>query len=262
VAPERRPDREIHAELLAHFRADPLFNDDDIQVRVRDGQVALTGSVDTAREKNWAREDAWIRGVRQVNVDELAIEPDLTLSTVQPQPAPVDSDIRHTLTRNYANDPRVASMNLNVSVEKGVVTLEGAVANLRARRAALRIARTTGGVVQVVDRLRLESGASREDGEIAGSIRAALRTSAALARNAIDVTVTNGRATLTGTVDSAYERWLVGDLAGRVAGVSELENNTEIRGAIGGGARTEYFPREGAASPWTTGETPPAAPER
>lgn len=258
VAPERRTDREIYNDLLAHYATDPLFNDDEIDVQVYDAIVGLSGHVDTAREKNWAREDAWVRGVRQVNANELGINHEPSLSTV-PKKAPTDTDIRRAILRAYAYDPRVASVNTRVTVEDGVVSLDGKVSNLRARRAALRIARNTGGVREVVDRLQVETGAAQSNAEIAGSIRAALRTSAALARNSIDVSVTDGRVVLAGAVDSPYEHWLAADLAERAAGVVDLDNRTRIKGAVGRAVSPEFFPRGGAATPWTFGRPPPVA---
>ena len=258
VAPERRTDREIYHDLLAHFATDPLFNDDEIKVLVHDGVVGLSGHVDTKREKNWAREDAWMRGVRQVNADELGIKHEPSLSAVQ-KTAPSDTDIRRAILRAYAYDPRVASVNTRVLVEEGVVSLDGKLANLRAKRAALRIAGNTGGVREVVDRLQVETGAAQSDAEIAGSIRAALRTSAALARNSIDVSVTDGRVVLGGTVDSPYERWLAADLAERTAGVVDVDNRTRIKGTVGRAVSPDLFPRGGAATPWTFGRPPSVA---
>lgn len=57
VAPWR-DDRDIRNELIRHFASSATFDDDEVAVEVTPGVVRLSGDVDSALKKNWAREEA------------------------------------------------------------------------------------------------------------------------------------------------------------------------------------------------------------
>lgn len=125
VNPEKRSDRDIHDDLVTHYAMSPIFNDDQIDVQVDDGVVALSGHVDSALEKNWAREEAWLRGVKRVNADLLGVRYTSSLSHAGRAPRLGDKDIRRAIVKAFVYDPRVASVNPEVAVTDGLVTLRG-----------------------------------------------------------------------------------------------------------------------------------------
>lgn len=248
-----RADESIREELARHFSVNPLFNDDEITVTVRNGAVTLSGEVDTALEKTWAREDAWVPGVRQVDNVQLRVNPP-RVGTSRVAPLPLrDEDIRQAIERALVYDPRVSSFGLEVSVRDGVATLRGSVANRKAHRTALELARHSGGVREVIDRVELRSERPRKDDAILADLIAALERSAALANNRIDLTVSGGRVTLRGDVDSGFERWLAEDLADRTAGVANVRNELSV-GNVPAPDDDEIayygYPKGGANIPW------------
>lgn len=257
VALVARDDLDIRDELVRHFATSATFNDDEIAVEVTRGVVRLFGEVDSALEKNWARDEAWIRGVQRVTADGLEVNPSLSLSHAGAAKPLTDDDIRQTIVKALVFDPRVASVDAEVGVADHVVTLRGVVSNRKAKQAAVQIARNTGGVTEVIDRLRVESDVPRSDVDIANAIRTALETSAALAGDELDVRVENGRVALSGAVDSHYDKWVASDLADRTRGVVEVDNQLAVRGAIAA-VSAYYYPRAGATTPW--GFAPPAEP--
>jgi len=258
VDPEKRTDREIHDDLLQHYASSPMFNDDHIDVQVHDGVVSLTGEVDRALERNWARADAWTRGVREVHADSLGVALEPLRSPTGRSRSITDGEIRAAIVKELAYDPRVASVNIEVTVERGAAPLRGTVGKGRAKRAAVEIARNTGGVAQVVDRLNVRSAKPIADPEIVSAVLQAIRTSAALQENAVTLTVHDGHVVLNGTVDSAYERWAAQDLAERTAGVADVENNLAVKGGSSRSAQSAYFyPRANADTPWVFSRAAP-----
>lgn len=251
VPREERSDREIHQQLVQHFQSSPVFNDDEIEVSVDYGVIQLSGHVDSALEKNWAQGDAWVRGARQVNADALEIRYTPALQDGKNLPILTDAAIRQAIVEGLIYDPRVGSLRIDVDVADGKVTLAGAVANRQAKQAAVQIARATGGVTDVVDRLEVRADHPRGDEAIAQDLQKALENSAALVDQEIQAEVEDGRARLTGTVESQYEKWVAGNLADRTAGVTDVRNDLLIAGA-GGVRDTAYyfFPDGSMYTPW------------
>lgn len=250
VTREQRSDREIVAELRQHFATSPLFNDDEIKVQVRDGVVHLAGRVDSALEKNWARDDAWVAGVWKVNIDRLDLERVPPVLEPAPTSPPTDEDIRQSIIKAFVHDPHVPSVSPEVIVKDSVVTLRGAVPNRRARQAAVQISRATGGVQDVIDELIVRSRKPQSDDEVESAIRAALTTSAALAANEINVQVENGRVELKGKVDSYYEKWVAEDLADRTPGVVALDNQIVVRGTRTVVPASIFYPQRADEGAW------------
>lgn len=116
-----------------------------------------------------------------------------------------------------------------MSVDEGVVTLSGAVDNLKAKRAAKLQALSVRRVKEVRDRIRVaESNTgvdARNDQTITEGVVSALKADSLVEVDEIDVEVTRGVARLTGEVDSWFERGAADDAAARVRGVREVDND-------------------------------------
>ena len=81
-----RSDPNISADLLMAFSVDPATDSREIDVAIRDGEVTLTGAVQSAGESALATRVAKsVRGVRSV-VNELRIEPRHSRSDAQIEP--------------------------------------------------------------------------------------------------------------------------------------------------------------------------------
>ncbi len=262
VTPQPRTDPEIHDALARHYATSPLFSGDHINVRVAQGVVTLSGEVASALEKDWARSDAWGAGVTGVDDAQLAVRRAPLLSRVQRETPLTDREVREDVLRAFAYDPRVMSTDVQVSVRQHVVTLAGAVPTLKAREEAVQVARNTGGVAKVIDRIAVKPPGARADSDVASDINVAFGTSASLAGSRLAASVHGGRASLTGVVRDAYQKWLAGDLAARTPGVVEVEDRIAIAGASGPPAQaTYYFSNARANTPWFRGPAagPPSA---
>lgn len=227
-----RPDGDIRNDIQEALRWDTLVDHGLIDVSVEDGEVSLTGTVGSAAEKSRAITDAWVANVTGVDAEMLNVE----LWARDPAMREgkytdlSDAAIRSALVQALARDPRVYSFNIRPEVEGGVVTLRGKVDNLKARRAAAEVARSTVGVYSVDNRIRVRTNAeaARSDEEIEADIRTALARDPFVDRFEITVDSIGGVAALAGTVDSYYEKSQADEVASRIDGVVTVDNNLMV----------------------------------
>ena len=226
-----RSDAEIEADVRGRLRWDARIDARNVQVSVRNGTVVLSGHVGSVSERVLAVNDAWVNGVRIVT-DRLRVVP--TPAAAQRRSAaaaPSDVDIRGAIVQAFALDPRVVSFNPVVTVRNGVVTLTGTVNDLQARNAAEADARNVNGVRFVNNYLKVRPTVARSDLAIAGDVGDALRRNAAVDAAEVMVSVRSGVVTLSGTVDSRFERQEALDATARVAGVVGVINNLVLPAA-------------------------------
>ena len=135
----------------------------------------------------------------------------------------------------------------------GIVTLEGEVADVAAKRLALQLAASVQGVSNVVDRLRVTPGERRGDGAVRDSAARLLLDQPELrgcslnvrsnekievlrrvsddAAGEIQLSVTDGVVVLEGTVISQSHRRFAGALAWWIPGRRDVVNALEVRPA-------------------------------
>jgi osmotically-inducible protein OsmY len=135
-----------------------------------------------------------------------------------------DQDITQTVEREFATDDGVAGHLIDVTTTEGVVTLSGSVDNVLAKDRAVEIAQAVKGVRSVIDKISVDPVA-RPDADIRSDILSALAADPATESWEITVQVENGRATLSGEVDSWQEKQLAATVAKGVRGVTGIENN-------------------------------------
>jgi len=105
-------------------------------------------------------------------------------------------------------EPGVHAEHIGVSVDHGVVTLQGSVTTLREKYLAEHTARDVRGVRAVADDVGIMRDGlnAQTDSELAANVANALEWDAALAGTAIKAVVRNGWVTLEGSVGWAYQR--------------------------------------------------------
>lgn len=121
---------------------------DGEDVPVRDRPYEHFGSQGYAMPDHVADEDA-SRGAVRVELGEPVAEP------VQPAALHVDERIRAEICERLARDVALAAGDLEVVVHHGEVAVSGTVSEEALRDRAVRIASSTRGVVDVVDRIRV-----------------------------------------------------------------------------------------------------------
>jgi osmotically-inducible protein OsmY len=225
-----RTDAEIMAEVQKALRWDALVDHALIDVEVNDGVVALSGVVGSASEKRRAEYNAWVTGVESVEAEKLNVERWARDEELRKDKYTVRSaeDIEGALKDALTYDPRVLSFNVTPEVSGSTVTLRGVVDNLKAKRAAEQVAKNTVGVTYVTNRLKVRPVEDLSDQEVAEDVRNALVRDPYVDRYEISVSVADGTAYLSGTVDSYFEKWQADDIVSRVNGVVTVRNNLDV----------------------------------
>ncbi len=154
--------------------------------------------------------------------------------------------------RRLAAEPRVdvARHAVALSFAEGVLTMEGELADVGAKKLALERAAAVPGVRHIVDRLRVQRARGMSDAEIrdhlcgalltepafkgctlrayAGRPRVAAPRETGVARCALEAAVEDGVVTLSGEVPSLTHKRLAGVLAWWVPGTRDVVNGLEV----------------------------------
>jgi osmotically-inducible protein OsmY len=224
-----RPDSEIREEIDRRLFWDALVTDYLIDVKVDDGKVTLNGTVGSTAERLQAHRDAWVAGVKSVDSTGLEVKWWGRKDNLREDRYALRSDdqIRQAVKDALLYDPRVSGFDIGVRVVNGRVTLFGTVDNLRAKRAAAIDARNTTGVWKVENLIKVRPGTPIDE-EIADNILDTFLMDPYVERYEIDVSVFDGEAYLTGTVDSYFEKAHADYLAAGIYGVTEVNNRLRV----------------------------------
>lgn len=133
----------------------------------------------------------------------------------------IDDDILNDVTNELFFDPKVDNASIAVTVNKGRVTLTGTVSSAREKREARKAAQRVLGVRSVDNQLQVRYSMRRTDQEIGSDIRSALLLDLVVPTS-VDVDVSDGLATLTGTARWQFQRDEAESIAANVAGVIDV----------------------------------------
>ena len=228
-----KTDEAIASAVRDTLHFNPRVRSSETLVQVHDGVVTLAGTVGTLRTKHDAEQDArHVVGVANVH----------NLLKVRPARLLPDEDICQSIAAALARDPYVGHRDFHVQVHGGQALLSGHVNTPFEVEQAGDVAAGVSGVVDVNNRLEVASPAADEfttsvrsenelhataptpDHALAERIRARYCWSASLHDQVVDVQVENGRATLTGTVDTWLDRKHAAQAA-HEAGAREVNNH-------------------------------------
>jgi osmotically-inducible protein OsmY len=225
--PRNRPDNEIKKDVEATIARDVYLTGLPIQVSVDKGIVSLKGDVGNPYQKERALEDAWIDGVISVRNEtkvnwweEEGVRRDVPELTAE--------QLRQAVRDELYQDLRIEDpYQIEASVRDGVVTLHGKVPTYHEKWVAERDIENVVGVWWVNNLLDVRTD-RRTDKAIAYDLKFELDTDYALAGQDIGTHVNNGIVTLSGSVNSAFERDHAVRVASDVLGVKEVVNNMRI----------------------------------
>ena len=224
-----RSDSEIAEEIRQLLRWDARFDDTFVTVEVREGNVALSGSVGSSYDLALASTLAWVPGTNAVDTTGLKVEAGLSDELERTAVPDIDdASVRQALEKALIRDPRVHGFDVAPVVENGVVTLTGEVDNLKAKRAAAEAARNTVGVARVMNLVEVRPTILRDDVELGAALLGALARDPLVQSSDISVDLEDGIATLSGTVNSPFEQMHAADVAARVRGVLEVRNDLSV----------------------------------
>lgn len=215
-----KTDSQLQQDVLAELKWEPLLREAEIGVSAKDGVVTLSGTVDGYSKKSEA-EDA-VKRVAGVK----AVVEKIMVKYAGNWAAKDDNDIATEIVNAFKWNWDVPSDKVAVRVEKGWVTLEGQVEWNFQRDNAQEAVRKLLGVMGVSNNITVKP---RTDDAIEKSdIESALKRNWSVADKDIRVSVSGHKATLTGTVDSWYEKDEAGRIAWNAPGVWNVGNELVV----------------------------------
>ena len=163
-----------------------------------------------------ARKDAvataeTVRGVRSI-VDRIEVDP----------PKMADDELRLDVVKALAIDPATDSYELDVAVHDGVVTIGGTVESLAEKELCLDVAAGVRGVRDVKNEITLLLQTQRPDDEILADVRRRVDMDVWTDAGPLEMDVSDGSVTVTGTVKSAAQKRRLA-MNAWVAGVRDVD---------------------------------------
>ena len=143
-----------------------------------------------------------------------------------------DATITAKVKLKLIEDPITKARKIDVDTVNGVVTLTGVVESEKEIKRAIEIARNVEGVKKVVNNLRIEKRGITSylsDKEITTKVKLKLIEDPDLKALSIDVDTVNGVVTLTGVVESEYQKKKAIEHAKSVSGVVKVIDNLQIK---------------------------------
>ncbi len=212
-------DHQIRHNVLDELDFEPSVNATNIGVGVHAGVVTLSGYVSSYAEKVAAERAARrVRGVRAI-AEEIQVRLPSDKKVADDQIAKRAVDILRWRIG-------VPADRIDVKVERGIVTLSGEVEWRYQREEADEAIHHLGGVVQVINLIRVTSAAQAF--EVKDKIEKALRRSAALDAAHITVETDGGKVVLHGKVHAWFERRLAEDAAWSAPGVTDVVDHIQV----------------------------------
>jgi len=194
-----RTDEALTKAIRDALRADPRVPEDRVTPAATAGTITLRGEVPSFQAKRAAEADARnIVGVARVRN---------LLRVKYPEPVP-DDTLATRIAEAFERDAFLDREDLIVDVSGGVARIYGQADTVWTRTHARDVASSVDGVVDVRMYAGVESTPppDKSDWEIAQDIEDQLFWSPFVDSDQVNVTVTQGIATLKGTVDSLMER--------------------------------------------------------
>ena len=144
-------DPAITAKVKTQLVKDTTIQGRKIDVDTVEGVVTLSGVVRTRAEADYAVKLAsMVSGVKRVT-DNLQVGFRSAGQLLD------DSVLSNKITAKFIGEPGIRSLNIDVDVYRGVVTLTGVVGSETEKKKAIDIAKVTTGTVRVVDNMTVKA---------------------------------------------------------------------------------------------------------
>ncbi|MFN3579492.1 MAG: BON domain-containing protein [Pseudomonas sp.] len=211
-----------------------------IDIDVAGGTATLTGEVESDVDRDLAEEVALgVDGIDSVD-NQLVVNADVERNTDDREMSSRFDNATTTATvkSKLLWNRNTEGMDINVSTENGVVTLDGTASSAEAKELAERLAENTDGVRNVNNNITVsaeDTTASRtqdaadgagdaiSDAWISSKVKSSFLFNRNLSGLDISVETNNGKVSLSGTVDSGAEKDLAEETARNIRGVTDVD---------------------------------------
>jgi hyperosmotically inducible periplasmic protein len=145
-----------------------------------------------------------------------------------------DATVTAKVKTALARDPATSAYKIEVESYRGDVQLNGFVETADMKSSATRVAKSVGGVKKVSNNLEVKSGDRSagevvDDGVVTAKVKAALISDPNVAAHEVNVQTHEGVVQLAGFVDTSSQKSKASEVARRVAGVKEVDNQLEVK---------------------------------
>lgn len=142
-----------------------------------------------------------------------------------------DKELQRDVLDELAWEPSVDAAEIGISVENGIVILNGVVKSLNEKWTAERVAQRVEGVRAVTDELviKLPGDSQYSDADIAQAAVNALDWNTSVPRNRVKVLVEHGQVTLQGTVEYHFQKDAAETAVRHLKGVKAVSNSISIK---------------------------------
>ncbi len=210
---------ELQTDVQNAITWEPLLNAAEIGVTAKDGVVSLTGVVDSYAKKMEAENAAKkVIGVKALVEKIEVIFPNTWSKT--------DAEIANEVLTGLKNDWSIPNDKVTVKVEDGWVTLEGELPWNYQKESAKNAVNYLMGVTGVTNNIKIKS--ETHDAIEKKDVEDAIRRSWSVDDNDISVSVSGTTVTLTGTVDSWYQKEEAGRIAWKTSGIWHVKNELVV----------------------------------
>lgn len=209
---------ELQRDVQEAIEWEPLLKAAEIGVIAKEGIITLTGIVDSYSKKTEAEEAAKkVAGVKAL-VENIEVKlPNSWFKT--------DEEIARDVLNALKSDWTVSDDKIAVKVEDGWVTLEGELSWNYQREAAKNDIKNLTGVTGISNKIKIKSEIHDEIEQ--KNVKRALKRSTIDDSN-IEVSVSGTTVTLTGVVDSLYEKEEAGRIAWKTPGIWHVKNQLAV----------------------------------
>jgi len=212
-------DKEISYAVEQEMQFNKTSSSYLIDVSTKNGIVTLTGKVNNMLEMDKAVQIArTVKGVRGV-INQIEV-----LAPERP-----DDELKEDINQAIIRDPATQISEISIEVINGMVTLNGMVESWQEKMLVSYVVKGVRGVKGITNNIIVDSKTQRSDFDIENDIKEAIRYDVRVDGALIDVSVVDGRVSLSGVVGSVNERVVANALAwtNGVASVDDSEISVE-----------------------------------
>lgn len=215
-------DEKIKKNIVEQLYWDSRVDASNIKVEVCNGQVTLKGRVPSYSVKLCAEADSMtIQGVTSIN-DDLEIQYHASVKL------PTDIEIQGNIVNSLIWNTNIDSTDINVSVDNGIVTLDGSVPSYWQKILVEELTYNMAGVLSTVNKLSVVPTENIIDESLADAIIASIDRSTNIDVDTVNVQVDNGLVTLSGSVPNRAAYYDALNSARRTVGVVNVINNLRV----------------------------------